>query len=100
MRTTIYFVGGVSAAAVLIALSEVFTSRWPVVVGAASVATVWGSILDEPTGRTAAGRAVTDPTFDPVVDEPTRLQICGILAAATGASFGTIRTTLELAAAR
>jgi len=40
---------------------------------------------------------VTEPRFDPVMHEPTRLQICGILAAVDDAEFGTIRDTLGIA---
>ena len=35
--------------------------------------------------------------FDPVIHEPTRLQICGILAAVDEAEFGTLRDTLGIA---
>ncbi|MGZ5401482.1 MAG: transcriptional regulator, partial [Nocardioides sp.] len=37
------------------------------------------------------------PRFDLVVHEPTRLQICGILAAVEEAEFGTLRDTLGIA---
>lgn len=40
---------------------------------------------------------MTDPQFDPLIHEPTRLQICGILAAVSEAEFATIRDTLEIA---
>ena len=37
------------------------------------------------------------PRFDLVVHEPTRLQICGLLAAVGEAEFGTLRDTLGIA---
>lgn len=40
---------------------------------------------------------MTEPHFDPVMHEPTRLQICGILAAVDEAEFGTLRDTLGIA---
>ena len=36
------------------------------------------------------------PRFDLVVHEPTRLQMCGILAAVEEAEFGTLRDTLAI----
>ena len=40
---------------------------------------------------------MTRPRFDVVVHEPTRLQICGILAAVEEAEFSTLRDTLDIA---
>lgn len=40
---------------------------------------------------------MTSPRFDPVVHEPTRLQVCGILAAVEEAEFATLRDTLGIA---
>jgi DNA-binding MarR family transcriptional regulator len=40
---------------------------------------------------------VTVPRLDVLIHEPTRLQICGILAAVDRAEFGTLRDTLRIA---
>jgi predicted ArsR family transcriptional regulator len=40
---------------------------------------------------------VTRARFDPVVHEPTRLQMCGVLVAVAEAEFATLRDTLQLA---
>ena len=40
---------------------------------------------------------VTRARFDPVVHEPTRLQMCGVLMAVAEAEFATLRDTLQLA---
>ena len=40
---------------------------------------------------------MTRPRFDPVVHEPTRLQMCGVLVAVAEAEFATLRDSLRLA---
>ncbi|WP_244246969.1 transcriptional regulator [Nocardioides euryhalodurans] len=40
---------------------------------------------------------MTQAKFDAVIHEPTRLQICGILAAVTEAEFSTLRDTIGIA---
>lgn len=37
------------------------------------------------------------PVFDPVIHEPTRLQLCGLLAAVDEAEFAELRRRLDLA---
>lgn len=40
---------------------------------------------------------MTTPRFEPVVHEPTRLQICGILSGVDEAEFGVVRDLLDVA---
>lgn len=40
---------------------------------------------------------MTDPRFDPLIHEPTRLQLCGMLAAVRDVEFGTLRDALAIA---
>ena len=40
---------------------------------------------------------MTEPRFDQVIHEPTRLQICGILSAVDEADFATLRDTIGIA---
>jgi predicted ArsR family transcriptional regulator len=40
---------------------------------------------------------MTRSRFDPVIHEPTRLQMCGILVAVAEAEFATLRDTLQVA---
>jgi predicted ArsR family transcriptional regulator len=40
---------------------------------------------------------MTDPRFDPLVHEPTRLQLCGMLVTVRDVEFGTLRDSLAIA---
>lgn len=40
---------------------------------------------------------MSDPALDPLIHEPTRLQLCGLLASVAEAEFATLRDTLSIA---
>ena len=40
---------------------------------------------------------MTDPRFDALIHEPTRLQLCGMLVTVTDVEFGTLRDALVIA---
>ena len=40
---------------------------------------------------------MTDPRFDPLIHEPTRLQLCGMLVTVRDIEFRTLRETLAIA---
>lgn len=40
---------------------------------------------------------MTEPRFDPLIHEPTRLQLCGLLVAVKDVEFATLRDSLAIA---
>lgn len=40
---------------------------------------------------------MTDPRFDPLIHEPTRLQLCGLLVTVREVEFATLRDSLDIA---
>lgn len=40
---------------------------------------------------------MTEPCFDPLIHEPTRLQLCGLLVAVKDVEFATLRDSLAIA---
>lgn len=40
---------------------------------------------------------MTDPRFDPLIHEPTRLQLCGMLVTVRDVEFQTLRDALDIA---